>query len=698
MHVVNLLELSISAYLASRGLTARLSFGRSEPMSFLYRLAAVAALAATLSAPASAAPCHENSCAKQLSGVVSSGPLPFDKPLKGAKVSIYRAGASMPVLLAQATTNARGEFTARLPKPQSGSETRYAIASNGKIELMTIISASDQPRLRINEMTTVASAYAMAQFIDGKAISGKPLPLRIAASMFRNLAKPEDGSVSDVLRRSPNADETNARRLMATLSNILASCVRKGASGDCAPLFSATGGSRTTLEAIITIARNPATNVRRIFALGGMETPFQPALLASQGPDAPNELMRLDAFTVAVKVNRTSAGNGKEECPFGGTGNLVFDDKGYAWITNNVVQGTTGSANCFAVLKPDGTPADGRNGTPKSPLSGGGVLGQGFGIGRDPSGNIWAGNFGWGGVNPNGSVSKFSPTGKALSPKAGYVSTLDRVQGTTSDQDGNIWMASYYGNSIQIFPAGNPFTDYPAYADSNTKPFHIVVDDEGAGYVSYTGSSNLSKFTYAPSGLQKQFTVPLGTGANPKGIGLDTQGNVWATAGAESKIYAYDPDGNLIGAFDGGGITGPWGLSADAHDNVWVANFGPDTQLDLKYRLSRLCGVSTEHCPPGASTGDAISPETGYTLPSGGDEVLLANGKPLYYPKKVKSYKPLMRSTATQIDMAGNVWVTNNWKPLGLNDLASNPGGDGMVIFIGLAAPVKPGIGQPKAP
>ena len=669
-------------------------------MNFFPKLAAAASFAVMLSAPVSAEPCNENACSKQLTGHVSSGTLRSGEPLRGMKVSVFRAGEAAPVLLAETTTNARGEFKLRLPRTQSALETRYAVASNGNIELMTVIDAGDRPRLRINEMTTVASAYAMAQFLDGKRISGKPLPLKIASSMFRNLAAPEDGSVSDVLRSPPNADQTNARRLMATLSNVLAGCVRKGASGDCAALFSATGGSATTLEAIISIARNPASNVRDIFALGELETPFQPALRASQGPDAPDELMRLDAFTVAVKVNRTGVGKGrgKEACPFGGAGNLVFDDLGYAWITNNVVQGTTGSADCFVVLKPDGTPADGKKGTPKSPLSGGGVLGQGFGITRDPSGNIWAGNFGWGGVNPNGSVSKFSPKGKALSPDAGYVSTLNRVQGTASDQDGNIWMASNDGNTVNVFPGGRPYTNYPAYADGNTNPFHIVIDDAGAAYVSYTSTSKLSKLTFSPQGLQKVFTVPIGSNANPKGIGLDTEGNVWATAGDESKIYAYDPNGNLIGSFGGGGIIGPWGLSVDSHDNVWVANFGLERQLDLKYRLSQLCGVNTAHCPDGLGTGDPISPDTGYTLPSGGDEVLLANGQPLYAPLKKKSYKPLMRATATQIDMAGNVWVTNNWKPSGLNDLIKNPGGDGMVIFVGLAAPVKPGIGQPKAP
>ncbi|PZF78639.1 hypothetical protein DK847_02195 [Aestuariivirga litoralis] len=660
-------------------------------------VAAAAVLTTIMAGPVPAGVCNENACSTRLMGVVTSGPARGAKPVRGAKVFIYRAEVGAPQLLAETVSDARGQFSARLPK-QGAAEIRYAVASTGSTELMTVMAAGDRPHVRVNEMTTVAAAYALAQFIENKEISGKPLPLQVAGGMFRNLAAPDRGEVSDVLRRSPNADETNARRLMATLSNVLAGCVRS--ANNCAPLFAAAGGT-TTLEAAIAIARNPSNRVHEIFALGNNVQPFKPALMASQGPDAPDELMRLDAFTVAVKVNRTSAGKGKESCPFAGTGNLVFDDRGYAWITNNVVAGTTISAQCFAVLKPDGSPADGKGGTPKSPLSGGGVLGQGFGITRDPSGNIWAGNFGWGGVNPVGSVSKFSSDGKALSPAPnGYVSTLYKVQGTTSDQDGNIWMASYGNNRVQVFPGGNPFTDYPAFSDSNTEPFHILVDDDGAAYVSYTGTSYLSKFTYAADGITKVATAPIGSDANPKGIGLDTTGHVWATAGAQSLVYLFDSELNPKGSFDGGGsINGPWGLSVDARDNVWVANFGLEQQLPLKYRLTQLCGTNTAHCPEGKTTGDNISPDnTGWTLPSGGDQVLLASGKPLYSPLKVKSYKPLMRATATQVDMAGNVWVTNNWKPSGANDLLLNPGGDGMVIFVGMAAPVAPGIGLPKAP
>lgn len=669
-------------------------------MKIVNVLLTAAMLTMASAASAAAGPCRNFACNTWIAGIVTSGPAGDARAIARADVAIYRAGEGAPELLARTVANARGEFRARLPR-QAPDETRYAVARSGAVEFMTVISDGSAPVLRINEMTTVASAYAMAQFLTDKRISGKTLPLSVAAGMFRNLASPADGTVSAVLQASPNADQTNARREMATLSNILAGCARD--SQRCAPLFALTDDGRapeTTLEAIISIARHPVHNLRPLFALGDEVQPFQPALLAKHGPDAPDQFLRLDAFTIAVKVNRSGRTDrrGRELCPIGGPGNFVFDPLGYAWVTNNVVQGQAGSANCFFVLKPDGSPADGRNGTPSSPVSGGGVLGQGFGITRDPAGNIWSGNFGWGGVNPNGSVSKFSASGWPLSPRAGFVSTLNRVQGTASDQAGNIWMASYYGSSVHVFPKGNPFTAYPAYADENTNPFHIMIDDKGAGWVSYTGTSALSKFTFTDAKLVKQFTVPIGSDANPKGLGLDSKGNAWATAGGESLIYVYDTGGHAVGSFGGGGITGPWGLSIDSHDNVWVANFAPSDQIDLKYRLSELCGASPENCPDGLTTGDPITPDTGYTLPSGGDQVLLASGQPLYGPGGVPNYKPLMRATATQVDMAGNVWVTNNWKPSGLNDLLVNPGGDGLIIFVGLAAPVKPGIGQPKAP
>ena len=56
----------------------------------------------------------------------------------------------------------------------------------------------------------------------------------------------------------------------------------------------------------------------------------------------------------------------------------------------------------------------------------------------------------------------------------------------------------------------------------------------------------------------------------------------------------------------------------------------------------------------------------------------------------------LQRLTSVNIDSAGNVWVTNNWKHI---PIPENPGGDGLVVFVGLAPPVKtPLIGPPRQP
>ena len=49
-----------------------------------------------------------------------------------------------------------------------------------------------------------------------------------------------------------------------------------------------------------------------------------------------------------------------------------------------------------------------------------------------------------------------------------------------------------------------------------------------------------------------------------------------------------------------------------------------------------------------------------------------------------------MRMTSVTIDAAGNVWAVNNWKPRFGTDFEpkhGNPGGDGIVIFVGLAKP-----------
>jgi hypothetical protein len=51
----------------------------------------------------------------------------------------------------------------------------------------------------VNELTTVASAYTAARFINGTSISGNPLGLRIAAGNAPNLVDPVTGTWGKVL-------------------------------------------------------------------------------------------------------------------------------------------------------------------------------------------------------------------------------------------------------------------------------------------------------------------------------------------------------------------------------------------------------------------------------------------------------------------------------------------------------------------
>ena len=66
---------------------------------------------------------------------------------------------------------------------------------------------------------------------------------------------------------------------------------------------------------------------------------------------------------------------------------------------------------------------------------------------------------------------------------------------------------------------------------------------------------------------------------------------------------------------------------------------------------------------------------------------VLIDGKDSGERAVMKSYEPLMRLTSTNIDGAGNLWCMNNWKPSAEVDVKDNPGGDGPVIFIGIAEP-----------
>lgn len=629
-----------------------------------------------------------------ISGIVSSGPSLNAKALAGVDVELYAANQQGSQLIAQDKTNNKGEFFLLATKDMTGrSPVYYLIAQDKKnIRLATIIGRSLVRKATINELTTVASAFSMAQFFQQGLLMGKPMGLDVASQMAHNLVDVHAGELARVIKNSPNADQTNTQRSLSSLANLILPCVRDEVLA-CKKLYAATqleAGVQNTLNALLKIAHHPANQVISLYQLSKDANFYTPFL--NQAPDA---------WTLAVKFHHSGDDT---NCPFGGPGGLVQDDNGYIWSTNNVVQGTPNSAICMIVLKPNGQPADGKYDTPKSPIYGGGLLGGGFGITIAQDKSIWEANFGWGSCDtciPNGSVSQFTPRGFPVSGLSGYQSKspndLDRVQGIVSDTQNNIWMASFGNNKVVVYRNGKP-NDASGLTITDMLPFALAIAKNGDAWVTsarvrqpYVGILHLN----SDGSLKLTKTPPFGS--SMRAIVFDSKGNAWVASVNDNKVYQLSPDGRIIQGFQGGGVAGPWGLAVDANDQIWVGNFEASTKKPINFSVSQLCGVQTKTCPDGAkAVGAPISPDTGYTLPSAGQQVLLANGEPLKGAGAKPSYNPLMRQTFVLIDSAGNVWVTNNWKvepvegpsiPGNLKPSGLNPGGDGVVAFVGLAKP-----------
>ncbi|HLG15175.1 MAG TPA: hypothetical protein VJH03_11825 [Blastocatellia bacterium] len=559
--------------------------------------------------------------------------------------------------------------------------------------------------ITINELTTVAAAFSMAQFIQNGGIGGDEFGLQIAALMFDNLVDRANGAASEVLLSPPNGDETNSLRSTRSLANLIAACINnvpnaaKNLFGFATPPHGWRTPPTNTFEAMVNIACYPAHNVSCIYLESQKADTYSPALQA-----------RPDAWTLAVKVNNT----GSKDFLFGGPANIAFDKRGYGWITNNVVQGTPNSGQFAVVLKPNGKPADGTpttpsegpDGLPKSPLFGGGLLGGGFGVAIDKEENAWLSNFGWGtgdSIPQKGSVSVFNPDGKFVSPPSGFTRGTHRVQDVAVDQDNNIWLASYENGMVVVYPGGlqDDGTILPpicASIDDGFKPFGIAIAEDGSAWVTSSEGlwahtpSNLSRFRIENGRLTCVYCRQFGHAL--KGLAIDSMGNIWVPSGGDDVVYLLDSEGRHKGRYKGGGIDGPWGVAVDGNDNIWVANFGKMLPCaDYTHAaISQLAGACAETRLEGFEIGEAISPPTGYTLPTAGKPVRLHNGELLYGKDSEPCYSPLMRMTSVVIDQAGNVWAVNNWKPnfdIDASATTGNPGGDGTVIFVGLARPPK---------
>lgn len=370
------------------------------------------------------------------------------QPVVGASVQLYAANLTgygnqaTPLLPSNSITtdtsgsfNITGQYTCPVPDAPvylvaTGGNPGLS-ASNPNLAVMAALGSCSALQanasttfVQMNEVTTVAAAYALAPFMTGIAgmstSPGNTAGLNFAFADVNQLVNYATGT-------SPGTDLPAGAILplnqLYSLADSLAACVNStgGTAGDtsaCGRLFAAatpTGGTAPTdtVSAVIEIVQHPGQNVAAIYTVAGATPPFQPTLTTT-----PND------WTLAV----TYRGGG-----LSAPSAVAVDADGNVWITNRGANTVTELAHSGAVLGTSAAALGGpaavaldaaddpwiANGTANTLThlsasaavtgSASGGLSLPAGLAIDPQGNLWVSNSG------AASVSEFTSTGSPLS-------------------------------------------------------------------------------------------------------------------------------------------------------------------------------------------------------------------------------------------------------------------------------------------
>ncbi|MBV8135743.1 MAG: Ig-like domain-containing protein [Deltaproteobacteria bacterium] len=315
------------------------------------------------------------SSAQVASGIVMSGTL----PIVGAQVTLYEAGTSYggtPTAISSATTDASGQFKLSPFTCSSDTAQLYAVAVDSPSVLMTAVGECDEvpSSFVIDEVTTVASTYALAQFFN-PTVSGQVPAIGAPASNATGLANAMTMATSNLVNISTGlaasflSTGSNTATSLNSLANILAACVRANvpSSPPCSQLFAAATipgvtPPTDTIQAILNEALNPANNVGALFSIQASISPlpYTPALSG-----APSD------WTIGVNFNPPGANIGQPA-------NVAIDAAGNIWMANR-------KTNTVTELDPSGALVGNFNPS-------GAKFSLPYSMAIDPFGNVWVTN------------------------------------------------------------------------------------------------------------------------------------------------------------------------------------------------------------------------------------------------------------------------------------------------------------------
>jgi len=666
--------------------------------------------------------CNPAAAAVHIEGQVQAG----GGPLANSTVTLWEANAGNPKQLAQTKTGSDGRFELGTDETPGADVSLYLVAKGGvatvnkgssdnpAIALLTVLGNTPPDKVVIDEMTTVASVWTNAQFLDGTAIKGRALGLRVAAGNVPNFVDLQTGGWGVAIQDPLNSGQTPTMANFATLADLLAGCTTRVNADACNNLFAAATApngkvATDTLAAAQSIARNSWYQPEKLFALLDQFYPVPNGKNLRPVPFMPYLNWAPSAWVLPLKFD----GGG-----YRAGGGAMFDSEGNLWVADNFTVGWQGQDSLWQGHATKFAP----NGRPISPnitgFTGGGMEGGTFGAAVDAKDNAWFTTYG------SRAIVVFDKNGKPLTPPEGitFDGKLGLMQGVIVTPSGDVWVLGIEKSQLVYFPKGDLTKgrivcegDSAEPCKSFRAPFHLGIDRQDRIWVSNSGVDHVTRFPASDPSKAENFS----TGINNSGLAIDSGGNVWVTnrfgTGLLGMAHLMDmgihlklegvasasdyltktmseqkggrfggsvtllrPDGSQFpgSPFKSDGLPGPWAAAVDGNDNVWVSNFNTPSSP-----IVQLCGVRTENCPPGMKTGDQISPPGGYV--GGG----------------------LQMQVDIDIDPAGNVWVTNNWQDIDScigtpsDALSTRCGGQGVVVFYGMAKPVRvPQIGPVRQP
>jgi hypothetical protein len=351
-------------------------------------------------------------------GAINGQVLGAGAPIIGSTVTLWGASAEAPKQLGQARTDADGHFEINADAKDAN---LYLVAQGGRpaangasgdnpaIALLAVLGNTPPSKVVINEMTTVASVWTHAQFIDSAAIKGHTLGLKIAAGNVPNFVDLQTGGWGTTIQDPLNSGQTPTMANFATLADVLAGCATRVVADACAKLFAAAtppkGNTPTDiLTAAQSIARYSWYKPERLFALLDEFYPVPQGKNLRSVPYMPYLNFAPSAWVLPLKFD----GGG-----YRAGGGAMFDSEGNLWVGDNFTVGWQGQDSLWQGNATKFNP----NGKPLSPnitgFAGGGMQGNSFGTAVDAKDNAWFSTYG------GKSIAVFDKNGKPLTPPEG---------------------------------------------------------------------------------------------------------------------------------------------------------------------------------------------------------------------------------------------------------------------------------------